>query len=109
MAPAFMSWLYWRPSWLTVGLLFLQMLPMASSPMLLIVKSSKVENEGEILSVIRDFAPGYKVDSKSIMKGSASLIVEVRTKRGSQLVNRISEIEGVVTAALMHHEGAVKN
>ena len=92
----------------TIGLVLLNLIPALSSPELLVMKLEGAA-EDSVMSLIKEGTTGFKVDSKSITKGATTLIVEVRAKDGSALVNKIAEVEGVISATLMHHEGEVKN
>ena len=93
----------------TIGILVLQLIPISQSPELLIVKLSDKEAEASIMELVKKHAPKFKVDSKSIVKGMTTLIIEVRTAEGNALVDEVSEVSGVAMATLMHHEGEVKN
>ena len=61
------------------------------------------------MELVKAQSPKYKVDSKSITKNAMNLIIEVRSEKSSELVNAVSDVEGVAAATLMHHEGEVKN
>lgn len=93
----------------TAGIFFLQALPMSSIPYLLILKLSGSEAEASVLELLKKHSPKYKLDSKSIRDGSASLIFEVRAKNVSALVDEVSKIPGVHSASVMHHSGEVKS
>ena len=93
----------------TFGLFVLQLIPLITSPMLLIVKMDNVDREEAVLSAVKGAVQKYKIDSKSITNGKENLIIEVRAKQYSNLANEISKIEGIVHVTLMHHEGEVKN
>jgi uncharacterized membrane protein YhiD involved in acid resistance len=92
----------------TVGLAFLNMVPALSSPELLVLKMDGAA-EPSVMSIVKSGTTAFKVDSKSITKGATTLVIEVKTKDGSSLVNKIADVEGVISATLMHHEGEVKN
>lgn len=92
----------------TIGLALLNMVPALSSPELLVLKMDGAA-EASVMSIVKSGTSAFKVDSKSVTKGATTLVIEVKTKDGSSLVNKISDIEGVISATLMHHEGEVKN
>lgn len=92
----------------TVGILILNLIPAVSSPELLVLKVENSEVEKKAMAVVEEQASGFKVDSKSATKGSTTLIIEVRTKEGSKLVDQITALDGVISATLMKHEGEVK-
>lgn len=92
----------------TIGILVLWMLPVSASPMLLIVQAEGADMEGRIIEEIQKVSKNYRIDSKSLRAGRMDLIIELRTDKGSALVNRISAIDGVASVNLLHHDGEVK-
>lgn len=93
----------------TVGLFFFQALPAFSSPCLLVLRLGEKSDEEALMDLIHSFCPKAKLDSKSVQRGVRNLIVEVRTDKGSQLVDAISAREGVISVSLMQHSGEVKS
>ncbi len=93
----------------TIGMLVLLLIPVTASPELLIVKLTDKASEDKVMDLVKKYSPKFKVDSKSIVKGNTSLVIEVKTVTGSALVDEVSAIEGVAMATLMQHEGEVKN
>jgi len=93
----------------TFGILLLQVIPLRTSPYLVIVNVQDKEQEPVILETIRKYSPRYRIDSKNIRQQGMDLIVEVRTKNASQLVNELSGIESVSAASLLYHDSPVKN
>ncbi len=93
----------------TAGLLFLQALPAAASPYLLIVKLSGEGTEEALMAAVKKHSPKCKLDSKTIQQGITSLILEVRAKNASALVDEAAKLDGVLSASLMYHDGEVKS
>lgn len=93
----------------TFGILILQVIPIRTSPYLVIVNAQDKEQEPVILETIRKYSPRYRIDSKNIRQQGIDLIIEVRTKDANHLVNELSEIESVCTASLLYHDSPVKN
>ena len=56
-----------------------------------------------------EYSKSYKIDSKSVSKGTENLIIEIRCNDASELVNKIAVIDGVLHSTVMHHSGDVKN
>jgi len=92
----------------TIGLVVLNMIPALSSPELLIVKVENSEAEKQVMSLVKKYANSFKVDSKSSTKDSTTLIIEVKAKDGSKLVDDVTNVAGTISATLMKHEGEVK-
>lgn len=92
----------------TFGLLVLQLVPVAASPMLLIIKMNDADKEEAVLYAVKKSTQKYKIDSKSVADGRENLIIEIKAKEYQSLANEISAMEGVASVTLMHHEGEVK-
>lgn len=93
----------------TMGILFLQVLPVKVCPYLVIINAQDKAAEADILTVIRKYSPRYKIDSKNIGQNGMDLIVEIRSRNANQLVDELSEIKLVSTASLLYHDAPVKN
>lgn len=93
----------------TIGLMVLQMIPAISSPELLVLKLSDKSAEKDAMAIIEKYTQRHKVDSKAVTKQQTTLIIEVRAKDGSAMVDELSDIAGVSTVTLMEHQGEVKN
>lgn len=93
----------------TIGILLLQVIPIKTSPYLVIVNAQDKAQEDAILNTIHKYSPRYKIDSKNIRQQGIDLIIEIRTKNTNALVNELSEIESVVNASLLYHDSPVKN
>lgn len=93
----------------TMGMLFLQVVPIRTSPYLVIVNAKDKAAEADILAVIHKYSPRYKIDSKNIGQHGMDLIVEIRSKKANELVDELSEIALVTSASLLYHDGPVKN
>lgn len=93
----------------TMGILFLQVVPIRTSPYLIIINAQDKAAEADILTVIRKYSPRYKIDSKNVRQQGMDLIVEIRSKNANKLVDELSEIALVTTASLLYHDSPVKN
>ncbi|MDE7248003.1 MAG: DUF4956 domain-containing protein [Lachnospiraceae bacterium] len=93
----------------TMGILFLQVIPIRTNPYLIIINAQDKAAESDILAVIHKYSPRYKIDSKNIRQQGMDLIVEIRSKNANKMVDELSEIELVSTASLLYHDAPVKN
>lgn len=94
---------------ITVGIIILKYIPATSSPYLFVINAKNNNCENEIMTVIKGDAKSYRIDSKSITNAGMDLIIEVKSKDGNSLVNKISGIEGVSSISLLYHDGVVKS
>lgn len=90
---------------LTILILVLDYMPLVKASMLLIVNFNKENDEKEILNIIGKYAKRYKIKSRNISTDGEEMIVELRIKEESNIIKRISSIEGVTSASLISHDG----
>ena len=93
----------------TVGICLLDMLPARKSPYLLIVNTSAKEAEEEIMNCVKEYTKGYKTKSKNLTGGGMDLIIEIRTRQEKELVNRISELDGITAVSILAQESDVRS
>lgn len=91
----------------TVCILVLDLLPVAKAPMMLVVNSSRMESETEILDAVGRYTKAYKVKSRNLSKGRLDMVVELRVKDESGLVKEVAGMEGMISASLIAHDGEV--
>ena len=92
---------------LTIALLVLNRIPVTRSPMLLLVNATDLNLEDTILAAAEKFAYHPVVKSRSLTPASADYVIELRTRKGAELVSSILALEGVASASLMEHDGEV--
>ena len=92
---------------MTGGILIFCMVPMATAPMLLIVNAADFSARDKILEVVKSNASFYTIKSQVSEEHRLSMVVEVRVKKNSNLVQAVSSVEGVTRAALLSHDGEV--
>ena len=91
----------------TVFILVLDMIPVSRAPMMLVVNSSKMDDEQTVLDVVGKYAKSYKVKSRSLSKGRLDMVVELRVKDESGLVSEVAALDGMIGASLIAHDGEV--
>lgn len=89
----------------TLAIVVLSRFPVAKSPMILIVNSSKVDIEDAVVSQVQKFAKHYEIKSRNMTESSLDLVVELRTAQGSELVKNVMQLDGVTSASLLSHDG----
>lgn len=92
---------------LTVAILLLNQLPEAKAHMILVVNAEKLDAEQMILAVVKDYGQHVQVKSRNMTAETLDLVVELRTAQGGELVCEVMKIPGVVSAALLSHDGEV--
>jgi len=91
----------------TVCILVLDLLPVAKAPMMLVINSSNMDGELDILEVVKKYTKSYKVKSRNLSKERLDMVVELRVKDESGLVSEVASMEGMLSASLIAHDGEV--
>ena len=91
----------------TVFILVLDMIPVSRAPMMLVVNSSKMDDEQTVLDVVRKYAKSYKVKSRNLSKGRLDLVIELKVKEESALVSEVAALDGMLSASMISHDGEV--
>ena len=91
----------------TLGILALNQLPVARAPMILVVNTSNLDTESAISEVVSRFDKYYRVKSRNMTASSLDMVVELRTTQGGDLIRSIMQLNGIVSATLMSHDGEV--
>lgn len=91
----------------TVMIFGLNRLPMAQSPMILMVQAVYCDMEEDIGSIVSEYAKYYKVKSRNITPERTSIVMELRVKDGGALVQKLSGLEGVEYVSIIDHDGEV--
>ena len=91
----------------TVFILVLDMIPVSRAPMMLVVNSSKMDDEQTVLDVVGKYAKSYKIKSRNLSKGRLDMVVELRVKDESGLVSEVAALDGMIGASLIAHDGEV--
>ena len=91
----------------TVFILALDMIPVSKAPMMLVINSSQMDGEQQILDIVGKYSKSYKVKSRNLSKGRLDMVVELRVKDESALVSEVAALEGMIGASLIAHDGEV--
>lgn len=92
---------------LTIGVVILDMLPVAKAPMILVVNATDIHMEKKVTEVAAGFDKHYRVKSRNVTAASLDLIIELRTAKGAELVEQVMALEGICAASLLSHDGEV--
>lgn len=93
---------------LTAGILLLDFVPVLAAPMLLIVSAENQEINSAMVPVLKRYAKGARVRSRTVTPERVEMIVELRVKDESGLVRAVAAIPGVTGVTLMTHSGELR-
>lgn len=92
---------------LTLGILFLNYIPVAKAPMILIVNSSNLDIEPALIATVKPYAKHWNVKSRNLTANSLDIVFELRTNQGSDLVRNVMQLNGISSVSLLSHDGEV--
>lgn len=103
-------------AFVTVLLIFLELLPVSKAPKLLVINAVGFDQEVQILDTVKQLTNYYTVKSRTVESGPAQgsgldgrldIILEIRTKDEQALVTAVSCLSSVNRCSLMDHDGEV--
>lgn len=92
---------------ITVGILFLDWLPIAKAPQILVVNSQNYNKEADILETVKKYCSLYKVKARNLSSNHIDMAIEVRCAEEGKLLKELMELEDTISASLVSHEGEV--
>lgn len=91
----------------TIIIFVLDRIPVAKSPMILVVNSSDIKSETSITNLVAEFSRFYKVKSRNMTAGQLDMVIEVRVKEEAEFIQKMNEVNGVQSVSLLSHDGEV--
>jgi len=91
----------------TGGILIFSYMPVAKAPVLLIVNAADPAARKQILEVVQKNTLSHTVKSQAMEPGRLDMIIEVRVKADTELLEKVCAAQGVVRASLVTHDGEV--
>ena len=92
---------------LTIGVVILDMLPVAKAPMILVVNATDRNVEKRVTAAVVAYDKHYRVKSRNMTADTLDLIIELRTVQGADLIGQVMALEGICAASLLSHDGEV--
>lgn len=91
----------------TIGLLGLDLLPVAKAPMILVVNCTDKMREEQIIDTVKQYTKIYKIKSRNISDNNLDMVIEIRTRENAKLVNEVSNLDKIEAVSLLAHDGEV--
>lgn len=92
---------------MTVGIIVLNAIPIAKSPMILVINASSTDIEEQLTDIVKKYAKHVSVKSRNLTSKELDLTYELRTNEGKTLIQECLKIKGVSSVSLLNHEGEV--
>ncbi|MBQ9227760.1 MAG: DUF4956 domain-containing protein [Eubacterium sp.] len=90
---------------LTVGIVVLELLPIAKAPLLLVINANDKAIKEAVIEKIKQNTKTYQIKSQTVNNNRLDMIIEVKTKEADQLLDTVSSIEGIEKCSLIRHDG----
>lgn len=90
---------------ITFAICLLDQIPMIQTPKILVIQASAKDVEDDIIKSIAQDTKYYKIKSKNISQEGLNMIVEVKAKEDSLLLQSISDMEKVEYVSLLDYDG----
>ena len=92
---------------ITIVMLFLHFVPNVKPALLLLVNGTDSKIQAELEQVLKDGTRFYKIKSRNVTGTGIDMIVELKTKDESSLMEKVLAISAVKSATLMTHDGEI--
>ena len=92
---------------MTLGYFLLNAIPVAKSPMILVINSRDINVENAVIDVVKKYSGFHKVKARNMSGENMDLTIEVRVKDGAELIKEVNQIAGVSSVSLLSHDGEV--
>lgn len=90
---------------LTAVIVLLDRLPVARVPMMLIVDSSDIDGEEEIIDVAEKYSPSVRVKSRNMNADSLNMVIEVKVKEEADCIREMNALKGMRNVSLISQDG----
>ena len=92
---------------ITAAIMALDHFPSTKSPMILVIDSSDIDGEEQIMETVEKYSAHSKVKSRGMNAESLNLVIEVRIKDGAECIREINRLNGVRNVSMVSQEGEV--
>ena len=92
---------------ITVIILLCDRMPVGRAAVILLVNSSDYRTEPQIMEIVEKRCENSRVKARKLTKDRLNMAIEVRTQEGGKLVEQLMELDSVISASLMDHDGEV--
>lgn len=92
---------------LTILILVLEGIPVIKAPMILVVNLDKSIPEETIKDILKSCSKYYGIKSRSMKNSVKELVIELRTSQESELMDKLTGVEGINSVSLLAHNGEV--
>lgn len=92
----------------TLAIFILEKFPVKRPPYLLIINSKNYDVEDKVIEIIKQFTKFHKVKSKNITKSKLDMIIEIRSDKEKELMDKLKEITSLDSVSILAHDGETR-
>lgn len=92
---------------ITVIILLFDRMPAGAAAVILLVNAADYKTEGRIMEIVEKRCSSFTVKARNLTKDKLNMAIEVQTKEGGGLVEELMDVESVISASLVDHDGEV--
>lgn len=92
---------------ITVIILLFDRMPASAAAVILLVNAADYKTEGQIMEIVKKRCSSFEVKARNLTKDKLNMAIEVQTKEGGGLVEELMDVESVISASLVDHDGEV--
>lgn len=92
----------------TILVFLLDLIKTPNAAYLLVVQSENKDIELQLKDILSEYGKGSKIKSRNITMNGTNLVIELKTKKEQQLVDKCSELSGITAVSLLSHDGEVR-
>lgn len=92
---------------MSVVVLLMQKYPLKKQSMLLVVNSTNIDSDKQILETVKKYSRFIRIKSRNLTPSQLDMIIEIKTDEDSALAHEVLAIEGVTSASVLTHDGEV--
>ncbi len=92
---------------ITVIILLCDKMPVGTAAVILLVNSADYRTESRIMEVVERHCGSYQVKARNLTRDKLNMAIEVKTGEGGKLVEEMMDLESVISASLVDHDGEV--
>lgn len=91
----------------TILILLLELIPIAKSPMILVVNCDKIQCENAVIDILDKYESRYKIKSRNVSNHCVDLVIELKTESEREIMAEVSDLDNVTYISLLAHDGEV--
>ncbi|MBQ4067515.1 MAG: DUF4956 domain-containing protein [Clostridia bacterium] len=92
----------------TALVFLLDLIPTFRAPCVLVISASSDSKEKDIIECIKKFSHSMRIRSRSATSKGYDWVIEIRVRKGAELVSALSDIKYVKSVNLLSHDGEVR-